>query len=169
MENDNIKSGAGNADIAGTLSSLLANEELMKSIRSLFAQPAQAQASAQSAPSTADTVPAFASTSSQEKDGEASPQKGEVLPPAVDLQQLLSNPAVMEKLPQVMAMLSPMMNNNKTDEDAKAVSASPQRFNPQSRESLLCALKPFLSPNRQTAVDSIMRISQLGHILQQLK
>ncbi len=164
MENDTAKNGAGTADVTGALSSLLANEELMKNIRSLLAQPNQAAAQSPPSPST-PTAP----TAPQEKDAEAPPQQGELLPPAVNLQDLLSNPAVMEKLPQVMAMLAPMMNNSKTDEEAKAVSASPRRFNPQSRESLLCALKPFLSPQRQTAVDSIMRISQLGHILQQLK
>ena len=64
-------------------------------------------------------------------------------------------PDLMGKLPALMSALGPMLGkaNGKKDE----------------KTALLLALKPFLSPHRQTAVDSIMRVSQLGHILQQLK
>lgn len=174
MENDTSKN-SGSTDVNSALSALLANEELMRNIRSLFAQPTQQALSttptqaAQGSASPATSAPTFTAEAAQEKTAEASTQQGEILPPAANLQDLLSNPAVMEKLPQVMAMLAPMMSQGRVSEDAKAVSAVPQKFNAQNRESLLCALKPFLSPHRQTAVDSIMRISQLGHILQQLK
>jgi hypothetical protein len=147
----------------------------MKNIRSLLAQPTQQASptaptqSAQGNASPSPSAPTVTVDAAQETTAENPPQQGELLPPAANLQDLLSNPAVMEKLPQVMAMLAPMMNQTKPSEDTKAVSAIPQRFNTQNRESLLCALKPFLSPHRQTAVDSIMRISQLGHILQQMK
>lgn len=174
MENDTSKN-SGSTDVNSALSALLANEELMKNIRSLFAQPTQQASptaptqSTQGSASPSPSAPTVTVDATQEKTAEAPTQQGEILPPAVNLQDLLSNPAVMEKLPQVMAMLSPMMNQAKPSENAKEVSAVPQRFSTQNRESLLCALKPFLSPHRQTAVDSIMRISQLGHILQQLK
>jgi hypothetical protein len=37
------------------------------------------------------------------------------------------------------------------------------------REALLCALKPFLSPSRREAVDTVLRVARLGELLQRLQ
>jgi hypothetical protein len=165
MENEAPKESVDTSDISSTLNTLLANENFIKNIRALLAQSQQSAApSASTAPSSED-----APASAQKTDSEDPPQQGEILPPAIDLQQLLSNPEIMAKIPQVMAMLSPMMSSTKAEASNQAAETVTHKFNPKSRENLLCALKPFLSPHRQSAVDSIMRLSQLGQILQQLK
>lgn len=162
MENDTAKNG-GAPDVAETVRTLLSNEELMKNIRSLFAQSAQTA----SQPDATEVGSAAAPASDSEKE-EPPVQQGELLPPVANLQELLNEPAVAEKLPQLMAMLGPMLQHAKEEHPFVDETDSKKR-NPQNRENLLRALKPFLSPGRQTAVDSIMRISQLGQILQQLK
>lgn len=164
MENDTAKSGGTN-DVADAFQALLANEELMQSIRSLFAQPTS-EAPRQEATEAASAAPPDANTETEE---EPATQQGEVLPPVTDLRELLNNPAVTEKLPQIMAMLGPMMQHGKEEPPRSETETGAKKLNTQSRESLLRALKPFLSPGRQTAVDSIVRLSQLGQILQQLK
>lgn len=164
MENDTAKSGT-TPDVAEAFQVLLGNEELLKNIRSLFAQPTQAEKTAD-APTTdtAESPPHIA-----ENREESPAQQGEVLPPVSDLRELLNNPAVAQKLPQLLAMLGPMMQRGKEEPAEQEVTTGAKKFNPKSRENLLRALKPFLSPGRQNAVESIMRISQLGQILQQLK
>ena len=37
------------------------------------------------------------------------------------------------------------------------------------REALLCALKPFLSPARREAVDTVLRVARLRELLQGLQ
>lgn len=84
------------------------------------------------------------------------------------LAAVLSNPAMMEKLPAVIAMLKPMMENaggTPASASASTVISSPEH----SRETLLVALKPFLSKERGDAIDTILRISQLGSVLGQMK
>ncbi len=164
MENDTAKSGSTN-DVAEAFQALLANEELMKGIRSLLTQSAQATAQVDTDSAEA---PAPATTEKEEQATETA-QQGELLPPVADLQALLNNPTVAEKLPQLLTMLAPMMRHGKEEHSTQEVEAESKKLNSASRESLLRALKPFLSPGRQTAVESIMRLSQLSQILQQLK
>lgn len=79
--------------------------------------------------------------------------------------ELLSNPAFLEQLPKVMQMLKPMMT--------PAPSTPPESHNgekpPQDcRRELLLTLKPFLSPQKRNAVDTILRLSGLSAVLRQL-
>ena len=76
------------------------------------------------------------------------------------LASVLSNPQLMEKLPQMMAALSPMLSSPQPPPPPPAGTSAANE-----RETLLCALRPFLSPERQHALDSILRIQQLGLIL----
>ena len=100
-------------------------------------------------------------------------------PPPDGLSKVLSDPALMAKLPQVMAMLQPMLAGNGTRpqacEEDKAVptcEATPAISQPphrNCRDDLLLALKPFLSPARCEAVDTIIRLSKLGAVLKHLQ
>lgn len=89
---------------------------------------------------------------------------------------VLSNPELLAKLPQVMAMLRPMMEQSAAQTaappaDAPAVPASApaaEKKPPDNRTALLLALKPFLSEDRRNAVDAMLRISALGDVLRRL-
>lgn len=143
-------------------------------------------------------------------------QKGAAMPDA--LSGILSDPAFLARLPQMMAVLKPMLGaipaspgtatGTPTDAPASALtgiftgnptgiptgnpagnptgtlaagraeSGSQQATPPTKpqtkpladcRDDLLLALKPFLSPERREAVDSILRISRLGQVLRQIR
>lgn len=87
--------------------------------------------------------------------------------PADGLAAVLSNPAMMEKLPAIIAALKPMMESAGTPAASAPVAAKPSPEH--SRETLLVALKPFLSKERGEAIDTILRLSQLGSVLGQMK
>ena len=89
--------------------------------------------------------------------------------PIDGLAAVLSNPAMMEKLPAVIAMLKPMMENSGGATPASASVTATVSSPEHSRETLLVALKPFLSKERGEAIDTILRISQLGSLLGQMK
>ncbi len=91
------------------------------------------------------------------------------VPPMGDgLSSLLSNPALLARLPQIMAAIKPMMGNLST-EGKGGGKETPPPTPTLCREQLLLALKPFLSHERCEAVDTILRISKLGAIFQMLK
>ena len=99
--------------------------------------------------------------------------------PADGLGAVLSNPELMAKLPQVMAMLRPMMEqagsgsaedtgtDRHTDPQA-TVPPTPEKSPADRRAALLIALKPFLSEDRRNTVDAMLRISALGDVLRRL-
>ncbi len=77
---------------------------------------------------------------------------------------LLSNPALLENLPQILSVMKPML--------AAAPPPKPPatRRDPIScRDELLLALKPFLSPERCRAIDMMIRLSRLGTVFRQLQ
>jgi hypothetical protein len=79
------------------------------------------------------------------------------------LSALLSNPAMLEQLPKILAVMKPMLAAPAAKPPA-SVSQKPE----ECRNNLLLALKPFLSPARCEAIDSIIRISHLGSVFSQL-
>ncbi|MBQ9796496.1 MAG: hypothetical protein IJW50_02130 [Clostridia bacterium] len=88
---------------------------------------------------------------------------------------VLSDPALMQKLPEVMATIAPLLAGReeentpkKSDVPAMANMKEGHRRRTQ-RDDLLLALKPFLSPARCEAIDTLIRISRLGNALQNLK
>lgn len=91
--------------------------------------------------------------------------------PADGLSSLLSNPEMMEKLPEIIATLKPILGSNASpvmatnDREKK----HPTEKREHSRDQLLLSLKPFLSQNRCEAIDTMIRISTLSHVFQQLK
>lgn len=82
------------------------------------------------------------------------------------LSSLLNNPDVLEKLPQILSVMKPLLSFMPPPKPA-----TPKKEpNAQDcRDNLLLALKPFLSTERKEAVDTIIRISKLGNVFQQLK
>lgn len=109
---------------------------------------------------------------------------------------VLNDPQMMAKLPEVMAMLKPMMagmsggtavsgassSGSKEasaeasveastkpvredgDGEAKAVVASPSKCAHDRRLALLKALRPYMCPRRQEAIDYILRMDRFGNM-----
>ncbi len=105
--------------------------------------------------------------------------------PAPDmLSSLLSNPELIAKLPQMMSAIKPMLDmlgkpavpsNATASQDTAPTSALPafpaataKTKNDSDRAALLCAMKPYLSQDRQNAIDYIIKLSRLGDILKTL-
>ena len=102
--------------------------------------------------------------------------------------KVLSDPQMMARLPEVIEMLRPMMgglpagggDGEKGDADTgQSGSDAPGTAVPASvshkdgrggrgaherRIALLCALRPYLSPRRQEAVDYILRMDKMGKL-----
>ena len=67
--------------------------------------------------------------------------------------------AMMQKLPQMMKLLSPMLSGGGEKNHASASVPS------DKRTCLLLAIKPYLSPQRCEAIDYIVKFSKLSEIL----
>lgn len=143
------------SQIPQLLNSLLANPELMGNIKRMLAsQPSQ-----EKSPPPSDAPSAVPVGNSLGGDGLAS---------------ILSDPAVMAKLPGIIAAVKPLLADlPTTGQPPQPVSLQANAANPKSlpicRDNLLLALKPFLSPERCEAIDSMIRIAKLGEILGQIK
>lgn len=74
----------------------------------------------------------------------------------------VSNPELMAKLPQVMALLKPMLGEASSPAPAKPATHE------EERERLLLSLRPFLSKERRELLESILKLSKLGELLKQL-
>ena len=132
------------------LGSLLSNPELLQKLGGILGSMSASATSQKEKTPIADTATVSA------------PQIGD------GLSALLSNPEMMARLPQMIALLKPMMEAGSEKKEVEAASFKPTAGS-QSREHLLLALKPFLSKERCDAVDTILRISQLGDVLGRLK
>ena len=139
----NFNSSEVSSPLSNALSSLLSNPDMMEKVKS-FASQMSAEA-----PNKEETPPSPASV------------------PADGLSAVLSDPELMAKLPQMMAMLSPMLSAQNAH--SQAVAAPAKRSAEDCRNDLLLALKPFLSPERCKAVDTMLRIAKLGTVLRQIK
>ena len=113
------------------------------------------------------------------------------------LASLLSNPELIAKLPAILSSIKPIIDMLKTSgimttPVSATVSAAPEapdsvaassdgeqtgdvpaaliKHSPgaDSRTALLCAMKPYLSHDRQNAIDYIVKIGRLGDILKTL-
>ena len=129
---------------SNVLSNLFSNPETMEKIRSI-----------------AEQLPKSASDGANE----SSIPSNTGTPVADGLASVLSDPQMMAKLPQMMAVLGPMLG---------AAGETPQAHRQEKnaeacRNDLLLALKPFLSPERCHAIDTMLRISKLGNVIRQIK
>ncbi len=126
--------------ISEMLTALLSNREMMESIKKWIPQ--------------------------QQGKGDMPPSEPSLPVQAGGLDTVLSNPALMAALPSMMAQLAPMMSGlNSTPKEAQPKKKSPE----ECRNDLLCALRPFLSADRQNAIDTLIRISALGTLIRQMK
>ncbi len=158
MEEEQIKRNSNEtAPMAGMLNALLSNPELLQKIGTMVGAMQASATPSQGTAAQPDTPP---------KKSETDATQASASVPTDGLASLLSDPSALEKLPQIIAVMKPLLGS-------LSVPAAPVKDAKQSpelcRDNLLCALKPFLSPERRDAVDAILRISKLGTILQQLK
>ncbi len=101
-------------------------------------------------------------------------------PPSGDiLSSLLSNPELIAKLPTIISSVKPILDilgKSSSGSDSVAAASLPVKsssatkldYGSDSRSALLCAMKPYLSPDRRNAVDYIIKLSRLGDILKTL-
>ena len=162
MEEEQIKRESNEtAPMAGMLNTLLSNPELLQKIGKMVGAMQASATPSQSTAAQPDTPPTSESTAPTATQASASI-------PTDGLASLLSDPSALEKLPQIIAVMKPLLGSLTPSPPAETVKDAKQ--SPElCRDNLLCALKPFLSPERRDAVDAILRISKLGTILQQLK
>ena len=146
-----IESGAPtpSADAGALLGKLLSSPDLVKNLSSVLG-----------ASGTADPTASVSASASAENVGEG-------------ISRVLSNPEMMAKLPDVMKMLAPMMQQGSSSgASVPAVAAAShgggERDRRGCRNDLLVALKPFLSPERCRAIDMLWGLSRLGDALQKM-
>lgn len=146
-----IESGAQtpSADAGALLGKLLSSPDLMKNLSSVLG-----------ASGTVDPTASVSASASAENVGEG-------------ISRVLSNPEMMAKLPDVMKMLAPMMQQGSSSgASVPAVAAAShgggERDRRGCRNDLLVALKPFLSPERCRAIDMLLGLSRLGDALQKM-
>ena len=146
-----IESGAPtpSADAGALLGKLLSSPDLVKNLSSVLG-----------ASGTADPTASVSASASAENVGEG-------------ISRVLSNPEMMAKLPDVMKMLAPMMQQGSSSGAPVPAVAPPshgggERDRRGCRNDLLVALKPFLSPERCRAIDMLLGLSRLGDALQKM-
>ena len=142
-------------DASTLLGSLLSNPDLIRNISSMLGA---------SGTSNAESTPTSPPPQSQTEKSEAVTD---------GISRVLSNPEMMAKLPDVMKMLAPMMQQTQTAPEASVpaiATPSPRAGYDRRgcRNDLLLALKPFLSPERCRAIDMLLGLSRLGDALQKM-
>ncbi len=90
-------------------------------------------------------------------DGEASAESS--------LSDVLANPELMAKLPEVISVLRPMVSGTSPSNGPR----DSQKNAADRRLALLYALKPYLSDRRCEAIDYIARMSKMGDMMKNLK
>mgnify|MGYP000943370470 CR=1 FL=1 len=76
---------------------------------------------------------------------------------------------MMEKLPGVLSMVSPLIGGNTSEGETKEKSGSekpeekpaPPKYDKGRAEKLMGALKPYLKPERQQIIDRCMQLSDV--------
>ncbi len=84
---------------------------------------------------------------------------------------------IMDKLPGIMAMLSPMIEADLKDEKTADGSTAVQgkaagresRYDKARAARLMSALKPYLSPERCGMIDKCMSVMQIGDVMTVLR
>ena len=140
-------------DASALLGKLLSNPELVRNLSSVLGA---------SGAVGVEQKPSITANSG----GENTVQEG--------ISRVLSNPEMMAKLPDVMKMLAPMMQQVQSPGgESLPASAAPAHegggYDRRGcRNDLLLALKPFLSPERCRAIDMLLGLSRLGDALQKM-
>ena len=156
--------GAPPGSPAGALSALLADPALLQRLRAVIGGAGVPAGSAPpDLPEEATAAPdAPADDAAQEDD-----LPGRAAPAGADgLAAVLADPALLAKLPQAMALLGPLLGGA---EGRRNPAPPPPRTQEEARDGLLLALRPFLSPERREALDTLLRIARLGSVLRQIR
>lgn len=77
---------------------------------------------------------------------------------------LLSDPAVLSALPTLMENLTPLLSGL-----GRGVGSSPRAERPHTADrhtALLCALKPYLSPQRRETAETVIRLCRVWDALE---
>ena len=107
----------------------------------------------------------------------SAPKQDEPSPPAPDLLSALSsNPELLSKLPALLSAAKPVMElfsgvgASKEQPSTQVVSTNKEgaRGDSDRRAALLCAMKPYLSRERQATIDYVIKLSKLGDVLKSL-
>ena len=143
------------AETGTLLGSLLSNPELLRNLSSLLGKPSEGTRESETSPSTNMSLP----------------ENGEAV--ADGISRVLSNPEMMAKLPEVMKMIAPMIQQKQATQGVPVpASVAPSQGKGQDRRGcrndLLIALKPFLSSERCRAIDMLLGLSRLGDALQKM-
>lgn len=77
---------------------------------------------------------------------------------------ILSNPALLSALPTVMENLSPLMGN--LTRGVGSASSATRPHTVDRHTALLCAIKPYLSPRRQEAAETVIRLCRVWDALE---
>ena len=77
---------------------------------------------------------------------------------------LLSNPALLTALPTIMENLKPLLGSATGGDDGGRPVTRPH--SPDRHTALLCAIKPYLSPRRQEAADTVIRLCRVWDALE---
>ena len=127
--------------IADAIEKLRANPEIISMVASALS--ANNVAKADVAPE--EEIKASSDTDEEEK---VSPES------APDMGQLVSS------LAPLLSSINPKVT--------RAIPSKEHRSRCSDREALLCALKPYVSENRQTAIEYVIRISQISEMFKGL-
>ena len=135
---------------AGLLGALLSNPELSGRLRSLLSSVTEGNDSVES-------------KEAREEPSSASPTGAD------GLSALLGDPTLLAKLPSILSVVKPLLSGFSLPSPTPTNEADAKSAGPACRDNLLLALKPFLSPERRQAVDTLLRVAKLGEVLGQLK
>lgn len=88
-------------------------------------------------------------------------------PPTDLLGGLLADPALLSKLPSLLGAISPLLRGggNSADGSGAANGPHPARKLPDRHTALLRALKPYLSPERRRATETLLVMLELWDAL----
>lgn len=146
---------------AGLLGALLSNPEWMGRVQGILSSAVSSTEKAATAPPTDSTSAPPPSPPPSIPAGNFTGNDG--------LAKILSDPALLAKLPQILATVKPLLSSLSLPTSATPSKEEHSPSSPVCRDNLLLALKPFLSPERCQAIDSMLRIAKLGEILGQIK
>ncbi len=131
----------------------------------------EAEAAAGSSPSVEAVVEADSSSESSRQPQQPSPSAPPASP-APMLEALLSNPSLLTALPGLLENLTPLLGGirggtsssaGNSGENRSAASV-PHRLDRHT--ALLCALKPYLSPSRREAAETVIRLCRVWDALE---
>lgn len=136
-------SGMAQMDLSGMLGKLLANPQIIESVASALSSENESGAS-------------HPQNSAPPMNVEQKNEQITVEPPTPDIA------AMAQRLPEIMGMLSPVLQQKGGASSDKAHIVS------DKRACLLNAMKPYMSPQRCEAIDYIIKFSQISEILKKI-